>query len=259
MVRISDLTDPRYLDEVGWFLYHEKYGRTQFGGSYTAERLAYSRSLLDEVLDYCGQDRQWLADKTVVSVGCGCTGDLCTWPAAVKIAVDPLLYVYQQLGMLLEDVAGTSRTVYLAIGVEELPLLDECADVVVCRNALDHTPDPQRSLQQIARILKRQGLLFVSVDLGGSPTADEPTVFTAESLRAFLLHEPFEILTQTSHHPPHSKGRICSVRLVARKQPRDRPALDKDTILRAYVARFTEQESTQADSAATGSASAPRS
>ena len=33
-----DLTDPRYLDEVGWFLYHEKYGRNEFGGSYDAER-----------------------------------------------------------------------------------------------------------------------------------------------------------------------------------------------------------------------------
>ena len=24
---IPDLNDPRYLDEIGWFLYHEKYGR----------------------------------------------------------------------------------------------------------------------------------------------------------------------------------------------------------------------------------------
>ena len=43
MPQIPDLTDPRYLDEVGWFLYHEKYERDRFGGSYDAERLAYSR------------------------------------------------------------------------------------------------------------------------------------------------------------------------------------------------------------------------
>jgi hypothetical protein len=73
---IPDLTDPPYLDEVGWFLYHEKYGRLQFGGSYDEERLAYSRLLRDEVLSYCGHDEQWLREKTVVSIGCGCTGDL---------------------------------------------------------------------------------------------------------------------------------------------------------------------------------------
>ena len=101
---VPDLTDPRYLDEVGWFLYHEKYGRPQFGGSYDEERLAYSRLLLNEVLGYCGHDEQWLRDKTVVSIGCGCTGDLAAWSAAVKIAVDPLLYTYQKLRMLVDDV-----------------------------------------------------------------------------------------------------------------------------------------------------------
>ena len=37
MTEIPDLNDPRYLDEIGWFLYHEKYGRARFGGSYDAE------------------------------------------------------------------------------------------------------------------------------------------------------------------------------------------------------------------------------
>ena len=72
---IPDLTNPRYRDEVGWFLYHEKYGREN-GGSYDAERVAYSRLLLEEVLRFAERDTKWLADKTVVSIGCGCTGDL---------------------------------------------------------------------------------------------------------------------------------------------------------------------------------------
>ena len=50
MLHIPDLADPRYLDEVGWFLYHERYERHQFGGSYDDERLEYSHLLLDEVL-----------------------------------------------------------------------------------------------------------------------------------------------------------------------------------------------------------------
>jgi SAM-dependent methyltransferase len=241
MPYIPDFADPRYLDEVGWFLWHEKFERDQFGGSYDEERLAYSQSFMDEVLSYCGRDQQWLEDKTVLSIGCGCTGDLAAWPAAMKIAADPLLYVYQKLGMLLDDIAGTSRTMYLALGIEDIPLLDECADLVVCRNALDHMPDPKKGLAQIWRILKRDGTLFVSVDVGGVPTPDEPTVFSIESLSA-LLRDQFEITRQDHDNPPHSQGRDCSVRLLARKKCRALRALDKAQLLQAYVARVEQLE-----------------
>ncbi len=177
MPEIPDLTDPRYLDEVGWFLYHEKYRRDHFGGSYDAERLAHSRLLLEEVVRHLGRDARWTESKTIVSLGCGCTGDLAAFPAAVKIAIDPLLYVYQQLGMLVKDEAG-SRTVH-----------------------------------------------------------DEPTVFSVESL-CHLLKERFEVLTLVDNHPPHSRGRLCSVRVVAHKQPRASHLLDKDKILQAYEARL---------------------
>jgi SAM-dependent methyltransferase len=241
MPHLPDLSDPRYRDEVGWFLYYERHGREQFGGSYDQERLAYSHTLLEEVLSHCGQDKTWLQDKTVVSIGCGCTGDLSAWPTAVKIAVDPLLYVYQKLGMLVEDTPGTSRTVSIALGVEDLPLLDESADLVLCRNALDHMPEPRQALRQIHRILTRDGMLFLSVDIGGLPTPDEPTVFSIESLLA-LLREEFDLVTPIDRHAPHSDYRECSVRIVARKNARAGLKLDKEALLQAYMATLAEGE-----------------
>ena len=236
MPQLPDLTDPRYLDEVGWFLYHEKHRRDNFGGSYDAERVAYSRLLLDEVLGYLDRGAKWVDGKTVVSIGCGCTGDLVAFPAAVKIAIDPLLYVYQKLGMLLRDAVG-SRTVHLSIGAEDLPLLDECADLVICRNALDHMPNPEAALREIRRILNSDGALFASLDIGGAPTPDEPTVFSVETLRA-LIAEYFDIVALTDTQQPHSQGRICSVRVVAVKKGQAMPSLDKEGILRAYEARL---------------------
>jgi SAM-dependent methyltransferase len=240
MLHIPDMADPRYLDEVGWFLYHERYERHQFGGSYDDERLEYSRLLLDEVLGYCGQDHEWLADKTVVSLGCGCTGDLAAWPAAVKIAIDPLLYTYQKLDMLLDDISGTSRTVHLAMSAEDLPLLDECAHLVICRNALDHMQDPAKALQQMWRILKADGRLFLSVDIGGFPTPDEPTVFSVDSLLALLGQGQFEIVQHTGDEVPHSGWRPCSMRILARKKPHTGMTLDKDELLQAYLGRLGE-------------------
>jgi SAM-dependent methyltransferase len=234
---MPDLTNPRYRDEVGWFLYHEKYGREKFGGSYDAERGAYSHLLLEEVLRLAERDTKWLADKTVVSIGCGCTGDLVAFPAALKIGIDPLLYVYQKLGLLVADEAG-GRTVYLSLGAENLPLLDDFADLIICRNALDHMPKPELALDESRRILKDDGVFFASVDIGGEPTPDEPTVFSVESLRA-LLDEQFDLLTFVDDYPPYSGGRVCSTRVVARKKPQLTQRLDREMILRAYESTFT--------------------
>jgi SAM-dependent methyltransferase len=236
MPHIPDLSDPRYLDEVGWFLYHDKYRRDHFGGSYEAERLAYSRLLLDEVTGHLGGEARWFEGKTVVSIGCGCTGDLAAFPASVKVAIDPLLYAYQHLDMLVPDEAG-GRTLYLSLGAEDLPLLDRAADLVICRNALDHMPDPRVAVGEMWRILSQDGALFVSVDIGGEPTPDEPTVFSVDSLGA-LLRERFEVVSFTDGHRSHSVGRAGNVRILARKIPdRSRP-LDKDQVLRAYEARL---------------------
>jgi SAM-dependent methyltransferase len=234
MPKVPDLTDPRYLDEIGWFLYHEKYGRDKFGGSYDSERLAYSRLLLDELVRYLGTDIGWMQGKTIISIGSGCTGDLAAFPAAVKIAIDPLLYAYQRLGMIIRDEVG-SRTVYLSLGAEDLPLLDESADLVLCRNALDHMPQPDVALKEIWRILNPDGALFLSIDIGGEATPDEPTVFSPESLRD-LLAEGFELATPMDKYPPHSLGRVYSIRFVARKKSAENRLPDKTEILRDYEA-----------------------
>lgn len=232
MPQIPDLTHPRYRDEVGWFLHHEKYGRDKFGGSYDAERVAYSRLLLEEVLRLAGRDTKWLADKTVVSVGCGCTGDLSAFPATQKICIDPLLSIYQKLGLLMADETG-GHTIYLSLGAENLPLLDDVADLIVCRNALDHMAKPELALDEFRRILKNDGVFFASVDIGGEPTPDEPTVFSVESL-CNLLAARFDVITFADDYVPHSEGRVCGTRVVARKKPGPDQRLDREMILRAY-------------------------
>jgi ubiquinone/menaquinone biosynthesis C-methylase UbiE len=241
MAFVPDLTDPRYVDEVGWFLYHEKYERDKFGGSYDAERRAYSRLLLEEVTHFLGQKTIWVEDKTVVSIGCGCSGDLITFPARAKIAIDPLLYVYQQLGLLMADDVGSS-TVYLSMSAEELPLLSDYAHLVICRNALDHMHDPAAALKEIRRILNNDGILFLSVDLGGTPTPDEPTVFSSDSLKELLVQQRLEIVNCVRGEQPHSSWRDSSMRITARKKSPSGLAVDKEQILRRYTARLGDND-----------------
>jgi SAM-dependent methyltransferase len=240
MPQIPDFTNPRYLDEVGWFLCHEKYGRDRFGGSYDAERAVNSRLLLEELLRLAERDINWLADKTVISIGCGCTGDLTMFPAALKIGIDPLLYAYQKLGLLMADEVG-GPTLYLSLEAESLPLLDDFADLIICRNALDHMPKPEVALEEFRRILRIDGVFFCSVDIGGESTPDEPTVFSVESLRA-LLDKPFNVIRFADDYPPHSKGRVCSTRIVGRKKPGLKQPLDREIILRTYERNLPPKE-----------------
>ena len=234
MPELPDLKDPRYRDEIGYFIAYEKYYFRP--NEYPEERLSYSRSLLNEVLSHCDKDEDWLRDKTVVSIGCGCSGDLLVWPAGVKIGIDPLLYAYQRLGMLGEDLPGTSPTIGLSISGEDTPLLDECADLVICRNALDHVPDPPRVVEEMARILKADGVLYLGVDLGGDPTPDEPSVFSAEDEVFALLEGHFEVIGVKRVDQSYSLNRDHSVRVVGRPKPQHRQLLDKEEIFRDWEA-----------------------
>ena len=237
MPELPDFNDPRYLDEVGWFLSYEKYTYENTGRSYAQDRMTWSEMFLVDLLTACKQTTDWIRDKTVISMGCGCSGDLAAWPARSKIAVDPLVYAYQHLDMLVADRPTTAPTTYLSVGIENLPLLDDCTDVVVCRNALDHMHDPAAGLAEIERVLKADGRLFLWVDIGGGPTPDEPSPFTRESLMR-VLEPGFEVLSLSDSHKAHSADREYSVRILAKPRQGSRAKLDKQQLLNAYEASF---------------------
>jgi SAM-dependent methyltransferase len=235
---LPDLSDPRYLDEIGWFLYHDRYERDQFEGSFDDERLAYSKVLYDHILGFCGVDDAFFAERTVAVIGCGCTSELAAWPAKAKIGVDPLVYAYQQLGMMLRE-PGTP-TIYLNAGAEDIPILDDCADFTLCRNMLDHLPDPGRALAEITRITAPEGLVYISVDLGGTPTPDEPTVFSRESLNE-LVEAHLDVVKIEEQPKAHSMHRDAKVEVLGHPATKSQSGLDRDAVLQAYESRVGDE------------------
>jgi SAM-dependent methyltransferase len=229
---LPDLYEPRYRDEIGYFIAYEKY---HWGTeAYPEARRTYSQTLMREVLEHLGKEEEWLRSQVVASIGCGCSGDLLTWPALVKIGVDPLLYAYQRLGMLGTDEPGTNPTVLLSVSAEDLPLLDDSADLVVCRNALDHMPHPPQAISEIARILKPDGFFFLGVDIGGPPTPDEPSVFSHEDEVFRILKDHFDVVTARREDRSYSNSRDFSLRIVACLRHSVGTTLDKEAVFRAY-------------------------
>ena len=58
---------------------------------------------------------------------------------------------------------------------------------------------------------------------------------------AHCCEQDFEVVRLDDDFPPHSVGRVCSLRVLARKKPRAGQPIDKAQILRAYEARLAEE------------------
>lgn len=151
-------------------------------------------------LHYLGHGFDWYLDKTVVEIGCGPFGVVAALKAGRKIGVDPLLLVYRDLWDL-----ESHNCEYLAEQAEQISLPDDTADVVICLNVLDHVQSPARIIEEIRRILKDDGELFLSLDLEGKDDQCHPHGFDLEGITRLLTTTGFHIhkaqTTSVLHDP----------------------------------------------------------
>lgn len=103
-----------------------------------------------------------MADKTVIDLGSGPEGFCHAIPGKIRIAVDPLMNSYRQLGFKV-DANGV-----LAINAkaEDLGnLFQDSIDVIFCLNSIDHHQDPALVMDNIFDALKRGGSALLLTDL----------------------------------------------------------------------------------------------
>jgi len=122
-------------------------------------------------------------DKICLDVGCGPKGSL-TWltDARAAIGVDPLVEEYRRFGI------DRHSMLYLACGIEEIPLASDYVDVVFSMNSLDHVDDLPRACTEIRRVLKPGGHFIGSLNLDEPPTPEEPWTLTEPWLAEHLFH-----------------------------------------------------------------------
>jgi SAM-dependent methyltransferase len=181
--------------------------------TYEGRRWQIARAEVKRVLSEAGiEDEDFFDGKVVVDIGSGPLGFPDACPAKLAIAVEPLADRYRSAGLLLNG----ENTVYLATGAEQLPLLTDSADVAITRNSLDHVSNPTAVVNEILRILKPQGTLILSVDVGHPATATEPHSFTREEIRALL--NPLDIVSERMLDEAHGGGGGSRVVIVARRR-----------------------------------------
>ncbi len=121
---------------------------------------------------YCQQieiDLDTFSGQVIIDIGCGPIASLHSFKAKVKFGVDVLARSYQPFGILDHDM------IYLAAPAEDLPFIDGYVDVVISVNALDHVDDFETAIEEIHRVLKDVGRVYLAFNLEHAPTLQEPT------------------------------------------------------------------------------------
>ncbi|MFL5304559.1 MAG: class I SAM-dependent methyltransferase [Polyangia bacterium] len=144
-----------------------------------SERRVYDR--WHETLDVnAGADDPWyllvheqldlsrdIAGQRILEIGCGRGGFAC-WlagrpaPPAEVVAVDYSSAAVEK-GRTYAAQRGISRVTWRTGDIQAMDFADGSFDTVVSCETIEHVPDPFRGVQELARVLKPGGRLFLTV------------------------------------------------------------------------------------------------
>lgn len=135
------------------------------------------------------------ASTPIVDVGCGLLSVLRFLPG-LRVGVDVNAGLYQSL-------LPWPQGVELRVGRGEcLPLPSGWAKIAVCSNALDHMSDPEKAMDELARVLQPGGILLMTVEVFDGDVPDRgvahPHSLTTAQARA-LFRRAAELQEERLH------------------------------------------------------------
>jgi SAM-dependent methyltransferase len=159
---------------------------------------------LDQFMAAAGAPR---TGGKVLEIGSGPVGIVNFLEWGERYAIDPLEHFYRTKPSLvsLRDPAVT----YLDGTGEQLPLADGSCALVIIDNVIDHTYEPGKILDEIRRVMRPDGHLYLSVNVHTTwgfvlhtllavlqIDKGHPYTFTSATLRRFLAARQFEVLRE---------------------------------------------------------------
>ena len=140
----------------------------------------------------------------VLEVGSGPVGIISYLKAEQRIAIDPLQDFYRTRPELIRH--RDARVDYRTGGAECLPFADGQFDMVILDNVIDHVLDADGVMREIWRVLRKDGVLYFSVNLHPAVGAvlhrivswlkidrGHPHTFTLPKVRRFLNAHGFDV------------------------------------------------------------------
>lgn len=152
---------------------------------------------------------------SVLEVGSGAHGLIFGFGGRICVGIDPLAVDYKRLYPHWQ----TNSLTVAAVG-EQIPFSDASFDVVLSDNVIDHAENPLKIVEELVRVLKKDGLLYFTVNVHHplynyaskahgawnalgikfelSPFADHTVHLTENKMREFFARLPLKIHEQNS-------------------------------------------------------------
>ena len=144
------------------------------------------------------------ANSRVLEIGSGAVGMLAFLDAKERYAIDPLCDFYSSRPELIEN--RNPDVMYQKGKGEDLPHESGSFDLVVIENVIDHVDKADMVMREIHRILKPEGILYLTVNLHPPWGAflhtilaeleidrGHPYTFTIPKIRKFLTKHGFKL------------------------------------------------------------------
>lgn len=116
---------------------------------------AYAENLTNELDGILKIDQR----TAILEIGSGAAGILTFLPGAVRHAIDPLENFYSTVPKFVEF--RDTRVHYQTMKAENLEFSDHMFDLIICDNVFDHCEDTDRVLQEMHRVLKKGGVVYL--------------------------------------------------------------------------------------------------
>lgn len=161
-----------------------------------------SVQLFSQRIAAAGFEPDWFAGKRILDAGCG----------GGRNALAMARYGAEVVGVDLSEeglhdarrrAAGMPGVSFLSASLRELPFADAHFDMVWCSGVLMHTVDPPRVLDELARVLKPGGLLYLLVYATGG--LRWPLVKLLRPLAAYLGMERLEAAVAEAGLAPNKR------------------------------------------------------
>jgi SAM-dependent methyltransferase len=146
-------------------------------------------------------------DGKILEIGSGPVGIVNFLDWGERYAIDPLEHFYRTKPALVG--LRNSGVTYVDGPGENLPFEDASCSLVIIDNVIDHTFAPGKILDEISRILRPDGHLYLSVNVHTGWGAflhtvlavlqidrGHPYTFTTGALRRLLATHRFDVLTE---------------------------------------------------------------
>ena|SRR2546422_3991430 len=154
----------------------------------------------------------------VLEVGTGGDALVNFIPDSFCVGLEPLIIEMkrQETGIFLPSV-----NFVCGVG-ERLPFRDNSFDVVFSYNVLDHTFNPEMGLDEIARVLRVRGVIYILLDSYSMtfklyrrlyrPDPMHPHTFTPREVYEMLASRGFRVAADVSDRKPAGKRRHRAIR-----------------------------------------------